>query len=71
MALDRTLPFNERESLDTILPYLKRNLGFFEAEVTTVEDAKGKEGPGFVPSIIEAAEPGSPGFIFWNLEESN
>lgn len=70
MALNRTLPFNERESLEIILPYLKRNLGFSEGEVTTVEESKGKEGLGYVPTIIEAAEPGSPGFIFWNVEGS-
>jgi len=66
-ALNRTLPFSEKEALDIILPYLKRNLGFAEGEVMFVDDAKGKEGPGFIPAIIDAAEPGTPGFIFWNI----
>ncbi|KAG9013714.1 cytosolic leucyl tRNA synthetase [Tulasnella sp. JGI-2019a] len=68
MALERTLPFNEKETLEIILPYLKRNLGFAEGDIMLVEDAQGKEGPGFLPSIITTAEPGSPGFIFWNVE---
>lgn len=61
------LPFSEKEAMEIILPYMKRQLGFTECEVVLVDDATGKEGPGYVPSIIENAEPGTPGFVFWNL----
>ncbi|KAG8986294.1 cytosolic leucyl tRNA synthetase [Tulasnella sp. 427] len=67
VALNRTLPFSEKEALEIILPYLKRNLGFREGEVVLADDAKGKEGPGYIPAIIETAEPGTPAFIFWNV----
>lgn len=67
VALNRTLPFSEKEALEIILPYLKRNLGFVEGEVVLADDVKGKEGPGYIPAIIETAEPGSPAFIFWNV----
>ena len=65
--MDRTLPFDETEALTVLLPYLKKNLGFAEAEIMTVDEAKGKEGPGFIQANIDSAEPGSPGFVFWNL----
>jgi leucyl-tRNA synthetase len=66
-AFKRTLPFSETEILETLLPYLKRSCGFVEAEVWTVEDAKSKIGEvGFTQAIIEQAEPGTPGFVFWN-----
>ncbi|KAG8908800.1 cytosolic leucyl tRNA synthetase [Tulasnella sp. 403] len=67
-ALNRTLLFSEREALEIILPYLKRHLGFSEGEVMSVEDVTGKEGPGFMDSIIKSAEPGSPAFVFWNTD---
>lgn len=53
--------------MNTFLPYLKRTCGFVEAEVWTVENAAAKMGEtGFTQIIIEQAEPGSPGFVFWN-----
>jgi len=67
-ALNRTLPFNEKEALEIILPYIQRNLNFTEGEVMLADDAKGKEGPGFNALTIESAEPGTPAFLFWNVE---
>lgn len=54
--------------LKEVLPYLKRSVGFAEADVWSVEDARRKEGtPGFSKNIIDSAEPGAPGFEFRNI----
>ncbi|KAG8939085.1 cytosolic leucyl tRNA synthetase [Tulasnella sp. 419] len=71
-ALNRTLPFNETEALNIIFPYLQRNLNFAEGEVLSVEEARSRiaadpKAPGYTESTIESAEPGSPGFVFWNV----
>jgi len=67
VAFKRTLPFSEQNVLTTLLPYIKRNLGFVDGEVITVESIQDKKGqPGYATNIIDSAEPGSPGFVFWN-----
>ena len=50
------------------LPYLKRSVGFAEADVWSVEEARSEEGkPGFSKNIIDGSEPGAPGFEFRNI----
>jgi leucyl-tRNA synthetase len=67
-AFNRALPFSEAPVLKEALPYIKRSIGFAEAEVWSVEDARSQEGtPGFSKNIIDGAEPGAPGFEFRNI----
>ncbi|KAF8577316.1 leucyl-tRNA synthetase [Ramaria rubella] len=67
-AFNRTLPFAEAPVLKEALPYLRRSVGFVEADVWAVEDARHKEGtPGFSKNIIDGSEPGTPGFEFRNV----
>ena len=63
-AFKRTLPFSEVEVLREILPYIKKSLNLVDAEVFLAEEAKEK---GFSTHIVEAAEPGSPGFEYYNV----
>ena len=67
-AFNRTLPFTEAPVLNELLPYLKRSVGYVDAEVLSVEEARKHEGePGFSKNIIESAEPGTPAFEFRNV----
>ena len=67
-AFNRTLPFSETSVLHHAVPYLKRSVGFIEADVWSVEAAQRKEGtPGFSKNIIDGSEPGVPGFEFRNV----
>lgn len=67
-AFNRALPFSEAPVLKEALPYLKRSVGFAEADVCSVEDARIREGtPGFSKNIIDGSEPGTPGFEFRNI----
>ncbi|KAF8586776.1 hypothetical protein K439DRAFT_1614866 [Ramaria rubella] len=60
-AFNRTLPFAEAPVLKEALPYLRRSVGFVEADVWAVEDARHKEStPGFSKSVIDGSEPGMP-----------
>jgi leucyl-tRNA synthetase len=42
-------------------------LNLVDAEVMPVDEALTKEGPGFTKTIIEASEPGAPGFEYRNV----
>ena len=67
-AFRRTLPFSESAVLRELLPYLKKTLNLVDAEVLSVEEARQKEGQaGFTKSIIDASEPGAPGFEYRNV----
>lgn len=73
-CFDRVLPFSERDVLTQAETYLKRTLGFHRLYLESAEDAlnniaqwEGKEG--FERKTVEAAEPGSPGFAFYNVAE--
>ncbi|EAU87569.1 leucine-tRNA ligase [Coprinopsis cinerea okayama7 len=67
-AFRRTLLFNESEVLRELLPYLKKTLHLIDAEVLSVDEARQREGePGFTKSIIDASEPGAPGFEYRNV----
>jgi leucyl-tRNA synthetase len=66
-AFRRTLPFSESAVLHELLPYLKKTLNLVDAEVLSVEEARQKEGePEYTKSIIDASEPGAPGFEYRN-----
>lgn len=69
-AFERSMLFDEREALRSAEGYLKRTLGFEQASLEDVEavadeiekmDAADKKN-------VEGAEPGSPGFLFFNIE---
>ncbi|KAF8970605.1 hypothetical protein BDZ97DRAFT_1724807 [Flammula alnicola] len=64
-AFRRALPFSESGVLRELLPYLKKTLNLTEAEVLSVEEARQKEGCN--NTIIDASEPGSPGFEYYNV----
>ncbi|KAF8522737.1 hypothetical protein BU17DRAFT_86642 [Hysterangium stoloniferum] len=66
-AFNRALPFAEGPVLKEVLPYLKRNVGFVDADVWTVEDARAQTDAGFAKTIIDTAEPGAPAFQFRNV----
>jgi len=67
-AFRRALPFNERDVLFEMLPYLKKTLGLVDAEVYLVDEARQREGEsGFTKSIIDSSEPGNPGFEYHNV----
>ena len=72
MAFKRTLPFNETEAVEALIPYMKRSLWCTDAAVVTQEEARGLvaldaagwKGAG---NAVDAAEPGSPGHVLWNV----
>lgn len=73
-SFDRVLPFSEREVLTQVEPYLKRTLGYSHLYLESAEEAlenpaqwQGKEG--FDQRAVEQAEPGAPGFTFFNVSE--
>ncbi|CAO1622884.1 unnamed protein product [Parajaminaea phylloscopi] len=73
-CFDRVLPFSERDVLTQAETYLKRTLGFQHLYLESADDAlantadwEGKDG--FDKKIVEASEPGSPGFAFYNVAE--
>jgi len=67
-ATNRTLPFPEAPVLKELLPYLKRSVGYVDADVWPVDDARKHEGEtGFSKNIIDSAEPASPAFEFRNV----
>ncbi|HEV7736747.1 MAG TPA: hypothetical protein VGO47_05160 [Chlamydiales bacterium] len=68
MILNRVLPFREAEVLREMLPYLKRSVGYVEADIWSVDDALAEEGnAGFIRNIVETAEPREPSFEFRNV----
>lgn len=72
-AFNRILPFDEKETLKNGEKYLKRTLGFQEMHLDmTAEEAEAKQEElkgkdGFELKAVENAEPGNPGFAFFNL----
>jgi hypothetical protein len=74
-VLDRTLIFNEFETLDAAVPHIKRSAGI--AEVAVVElsvghdgsfEGKTKHGEKVEPRVIvDKTLPGQPSFAFENI----
>ncbi|KAI5481583.1 leucine-trna ligase [Pseudohyphozyma bogoriensis] len=66
VAFNRTVLFDEKEALEAAMSYIKRQLGIDNIFLTTVEDAKEGE-DGYSEQIVGAAEPGTPGIVFYNV----
>lgn len=56
--------FDERETVEMIIPYIKKQLNIQEIQLETVDEglekAKDPANEGYDAKMIEAAEPGSP-----------
>lgn len=56
--------FDERQTVDMIVPYIKKQLNIQQIQIETVEEglekAKDPTNEGYDAKMIEAAEPGSP-----------
>ncbi|PWN25082.1 leucyl-tRNA synthetase [Jaminaea rosea] len=69
-SFERALPFDERETVKAAEGYLKRTLGFEEVILEDV-DEKREDIEKMDPQDkknVEIAEPGSPGFVFYNIQ---
>ncbi|GAA5885136.1 hypothetical protein JCM16303_005871 [Sporobolomyces ruberrimus] len=68
-AINRQILFSEEEVLRNAMPYIRRTLAIDNIEVASADSApKGGDEPGYVQPIVEAAEPGSPGIVLYNVE---
>ncbi|KAG9075932.1 cytosolic leucyl tRNA synthetase [Ceratobasidium sp. UAMH 11750] len=65
-AFNRTLPFDEAEVLRELVPYMKRNVGYVDVDIVFADESAGKTGAGYSQAALDVAEPGAPGFVFWN-----
>ncbi|GAA5927076.1 hypothetical protein JCM1841_001908 [Sporobolomyces salmonicolor] len=66
-AIDRQILFSETETLQAAMPYIRRSLGIDDISVALCDD--GKDGElGYVQPIVDAAEPGNPGIVLYNVE---
>lgn len=66
VAFNRSLLFDEKAVLEQAMPYITRQLGF-TVQVVPVDQAI-PDAPGHTSNIVESAEPGSPGIVFYNTE---
>ncbi|CAE6438008.1 unnamed protein product [Rhizoctonia solani] len=66
IAFNRALPFDEAHVLRELVPYMKHNMGYIDIDVVLIDEAKDKTGPGYSQPALDVAEPGAPGFVFWN-----
>ncbi|CAK5271807.1 unnamed protein product [Mycena citricolor] len=67
-AFERELAFSESQVLSEIIPYLKKSLTLVDVDVYSVQEALKQSAPGFTPTIIESAVPGTPAFEYRNVE---
>ncbi|GAA5938691.1 leucine--tRNA ligase CDC60 [Sporobolomyces koalae] len=68
-AINRQVLFSEEDVLREAMPYFRRTLSIDNIEVASTGSApQGGEAPGYVQPIVEAAEPGSPGIVLYNVE---
>ncbi|KAG8736230.1 cytosolic leucyl tRNA synthetase [Ceratobasidium sp. 414] len=65
-AFNRTLPFDEAEVLRELVSYMKRNVGYIDVDIVFADESAGKTGAGYSQAALDVAEPGAPGFVFWN-----
>lgn len=71
-VFDRKLPFDEGETLEQILPTLKKTTGCAEIDIVLVDEG-GKTGTKAgqrieeLPPMAEGAQPGNPRFSFENI----
>jgi leucyl-tRNA synthetase len=66
VAFNRTLSFPEHDTLLVALPWIKRQLSIENIEVLMVEQAV-EGSKGWSETTVNAAEPGKPGVVFYNL----
>lgn len=45
---------------------MKRNVGYVDVDVVFADEVRDKAGPGYTTTAADVAEPGAPGFVFWN-----
>lgn len=67
MAFNRGVLYDEKEILDIAMPVIRRNLGIENIQVIPGPEANA-DAPGYSAQIVEAAEPGKPGIVFYNTE---
>ena len=65
IAFNRGVLYDEKQVLDTAMPYIKRQLGMDRIDVIPSTEAD-PEAPGYAAPIVETAEPGKPGIVFYN-----
>jgi leucyl-tRNA synthetase len=63
IAFNRTLLFNERETLVNAREFFKRALGYEKIDVISTEEAENEE----ERRAVESAVPGEPGIVFRNI----
>lgn len=68
IAFNRGVLYDEKEVLDIAMPVLKRNLDIHNIQVIPAPEAN-PESPGYAAQIVESAEPGKPGIVFFNTAE--
>jgi leucyl-tRNA synthetase len=66
-AINRQILFSEEDVLREAMPYFRRTLGIDNIEVQSADSAS-PEVAGYVQQIVEAAEPGSPGIVLYNID---
>jgi leucyl-tRNA synthetase len=71
-AFGRTLPFNELDAIKLMIPHIKSQLKYEQVDVVSIEEAKvhiaaNGESAGWATDKVEAAEPGNPAVVFYNL----
>ncbi|KAH8924540.1 leucine-tRNA ligase [Atractiella rhizophila] len=66
-AFNRTLLFEERTLLESLVPYLKRALAFDEVVIVSVEDGQKDGEKDTEKTAREASEPANPTFVFYSL----
>ena len=70
IAFNRALPFNEAQVLSECSSYFLKTLGLEKFDVDEVEGENSSENydvPDMVKRLIDTAEPGSPGFQYYNV----
>ncbi|KDE08386.1 leucyl-tRNA synthetase, cytoplasmic [Microbotryum lychnidis-dioicae p1A1 Lamole] len=67
IAFNRQVLYDEKAVLDRAMAYVKRQLGMDKIDVVAIAEIKEDE-PGMIAPIVEAAEPGKPGIVFYNVE---
>ncbi|KAK4046224.1 cytosolic leucyl tRNA synthetase [Microbotryomycetes sp. JL201] len=67
IAFNRGVAFDEKRALDVAMPFLQRQLGLDDIKIAPVSEAKEGDA-GYNGPIVEAAEPGRPGIVFFNTE---
>lgn len=68
VAFNRAVLFNEKEVMETAMPYIVRQLGIENIQVNWVKDVVESD-EGYSQTHLESAEPGNPTVVFFNTAE--